>query len=888
WLPRLAARSRHLVLVSGLLLAVLPARGWLEAVRLTGLDPAAWFHRPAPVATLSTAAVVMVPPAEPAPAPTPRPGLGPCLAGAWLLGVAAALGVGWRRGRMGRANGMPVSIQEQSVLDLAREWLGVRRRVAMERRADARVPCARGLWRPLIVLPASDNLTPDELAAVVAHEVAHVARHDVGWAAVAGVARAVLWFHPLAWWVAARVAREAECACDALVTARVASVSVYLASLAKVCRHAVRAPLRASCASGGALSERMARMEREHALMQQPRWPAFAIVAALVLVPLTVASATGQPKPRPVPYTWSASVSRASDGTLACDARVVDASSGEVVMEPRVFFRGRDLATAKSGTGELSFVIEVQATSDSEAQVTFRARNGDKVLQEETIHIPIARPEEELPLAFGNRMQVQADGTTVLTVLAHDRDGRAEVWRHDFSWPLKGASEATGSHGPIAFRVVVRPLEDGSAAIEVTLNEPGRPAQISTSKVYHPDGPASETTKAETHTYGLRAGMERRPDGQLELHFRVVVAAGADEVMNGAILMPLVAPLVRGVPHGDDRLQVRAEPVGEGTVRLTLEVLREDQVVETSRAAFNFLQPEDQPLAAVALPPSATVRPYAWSVDLARLPARQLVAAVQVRDAATGSAIWRPALRFAVSGSADASARVGDVWLHLHARGVDVMSSTLDLEVVRGGEVLQREFGSFKARQASGKELQDRTTSQPLYALGLRWKVLGHGKTLCLATVTRSATGEVLMEMEHTLGRDDSASDTKVVGGHTLTFKVETPGRGPGKVELVVTQGDAVIERQGHSLTAPADTRRATGPPHPDGIQMHLDGARLGDVLTTFEHVTGHPVQAEVPVDAKVTVWLDDVPWPDALRQVLAQAGLVYTFDGRTIRVRKP
>lgn len=887
WLPRLAARSRHLVLVSGLLLAVLPARGWLEAVRLTGLDPAAWFHRPAPVATLSTAAVVMVPPAEPAPAPTPRPGLGPCLAGAWLLGVAAALGVGWRRGRMGRANGMPVSIQEQSVLDLAREWLGVRRRVAMERRADARVPCARGLWRPLIVLPASDNLTPDELAAVVAHEVAHVARHDVGWAAVAAAARAMLWFHPLAWWVAARVAREAECACDALVTARVASVSVYLAGLAKVCRHAVRAPLWASCASGGALSERMARMEREHTLMEQPRWPAFAMVAVLVLVPLTVASATGQPESRPVPYTWSASVSRAS-GTFACDARVVDASTGEVVMEPRIFFRGRDLATGTSRNGELSFVIEVQATSDSEARVTFRARSGDKAIQEETIYIPITAPDRELPLAIGSRIQVQGDGTTVLTVLAHDRVSRAEIWRHDFPLPLKGATEATGSHGPITIRVVVRPLEVGSAALDVTLNEPGQPGQISTSKVYFPDGPARETAKVELHTYGLRAGMERRPDGRLELHFRVVVAAGEDEVMNGAILMPLAVPLVRGVPHGDDRLQVRAEPAGDGMVRITLEVRREDQVVETARAAFNFLRPEDQPIAAMASPPSATPPPYAWGVDLARLPDERFVAAVQVRDAASGNAIWMPELRFAVSGSTDASARVGDVWLHVHADGVDAMSAALDLEAVRGGVVLQREAGSFQARQASRQESQDGTTSQALYSLGLRWRALGQGKTLCLATVKRSATGEVVMEMEHTLGRDDAASDTKVVGDHTLVFKVETPGQGPGKVELVVTQGGAVIERQGHSLTASSGTRVASGPPHPDGIQMHLDGVRLGDVLRAFERITRHPVQADVPVDAKVTVWLDDVPWPDALRQVLAQAGLVYTFDGQTIRIRNP
>jgi uncharacterized protein (TIGR03435 family) len=52
---------------------------------------------------------------------------------------------------------------------------------------------------------------------VLAHEFAHLRRHDALVSALAWLVKCVLWFHPLAWWVARQVSESAELACDAAV-----------------------------------------------------------------------------------------------------------------------------------------------------------------------------------------------------------------------------------------------------------------------------------------------------------------------------------------------------------------------------------------------------------------------------------------------------------------------------------------------------------------------------------------------------------------------------------------------------------------------------------------------------------------------------------------------
>jgi hypothetical protein len=74
-----------------------------------------------------------------------------------------------------------------------------------------RVPVTAGLVAPAILLPAdAPSWSAAKLAAVLAHERAHVGRRDPLWRFIGRAAVALCWFHPLAWLAASSIERIAE------------------------------------------------------------------------------------------------------------------------------------------------------------------------------------------------------------------------------------------------------------------------------------------------------------------------------------------------------------------------------------------------------------------------------------------------------------------------------------------------------------------------------------------------------------------------------------------------------------------------------------------------------------------------------------------------------
>jgi TonB family protein len=99
------------------------------------------------------------------------------------------------------------------------------------------VPFAWGLQNPVVVVPAEFLEWPNERRqAVLAHELAHIARHDISYTILARVACAVYWFHPLAWWAAAQMRREADRACDDAVLRSGFDQSAYANDLVEIAR----------------------------------------------------------------------------------------------------------------------------------------------------------------------------------------------------------------------------------------------------------------------------------------------------------------------------------------------------------------------------------------------------------------------------------------------------------------------------------------------------------------------------------------------------------------------------------------------------------------------------------------------------------------------------
>jgi beta-lactamase regulating signal transducer with metallopeptidase domain len=79
----------------------------------------------------------------------------------------------------------------------------------------AAVPVTFGVRNPVILLPATwREWETQELAAVLMHEVSHVARRDPLVERLALIHRAIFWFSPLAWWLERHLADLAEQASD--------------------------------------------------------------------------------------------------------------------------------------------------------------------------------------------------------------------------------------------------------------------------------------------------------------------------------------------------------------------------------------------------------------------------------------------------------------------------------------------------------------------------------------------------------------------------------------------------------------------------------------------------------------------------------------------------
>jgi uncharacterized protein (TIGR03435 family) len=111
-------------------------------------------------------------------------------------------------------------------------------------------PGVVGLIRPILLLPGgiAERLTPSELNAVLAHELCHIRRRDNLFAAIHMAVEAIFWFHPLVWWIGARLVEEREGACDEEVLSQGNQPEVYADAILNICKLYVESPL--ACVSG--------------------------------------------------------------------------------------------------------------------------------------------------------------------------------------------------------------------------------------------------------------------------------------------------------------------------------------------------------------------------------------------------------------------------------------------------------------------------------------------------------------------------------------------------------------------------------------------------------------------------------------------------------------
>lgn len=189
-------------------------------------------------------------------------------AGACVLSLRLAAGVWWL-GRLPDVGEKQLQQRWQQRLDRLAAACGVRRPVALRLVEALDTPAAAGCWKPVVLLPVAvlARLPVEYVEALLAHELAHVRRHDYLVNLLQGVAEALLFYHPVTWWLSRRIHAERELVADRLAAGAIGEPRRLALALAALADHhaalrAVPRPALAALSHGGQLMSRIEQLVR--------------------------------------------------------------------------------------------------------------------------------------------------------------------------------------------------------------------------------------------------------------------------------------------------------------------------------------------------------------------------------------------------------------------------------------------------------------------------------------------------------------------------------------------------------------------------------------------------------------------------------------------------
>jgi uncharacterized protein (TIGR03435 family) len=232
----------------------------------------------------------------------------PWIVPAWLFGVIVLLArtaAGWWRVRR---------LHRRALSSMRSSWQHLGNRVASRLRLarmvrfvelpDVDVPLVIGCLRPIVVLPiaAMTQLNAAQVEAILAHELAHVRRHDYLVNLMQTLAETLLFYHPAVWWLSGRIRDEREHCCDDVAVAVCGEPVGYAAALAELEVWRGGELNLAAAATGGSLLNRVRRILRVEVLedSRTSPWTIVLVVAvAMSALTLTIVAQTPSLEPNP-------------------------------------------------------------------------------------------------------------------------------------------------------------------------------------------------------------------------------------------------------------------------------------------------------------------------------------------------------------------------------------------------------------------------------------------------------------------------------------------------------------------------------------------------------------------------------------------------------------
>ena len=193
----------------------------------------------------------------------------PWLVAGWALGVvllSVRLLGGWWHTRRLRTQGLsPLPPWCLDAISRLTACLRITRPVSFAVSLSIPAPVVIGHVKPLVLLPlaALSGLSPRQLEAILAHELAHVRRHDYLVNLIQTVIETLLFYHPAVWWVSSQLRVLREHCCDDLAVAACGDRKRYVQALLGLEHLRRESPLLALGATDGPLLARARRVLSE-------------------------------------------------------------------------------------------------------------------------------------------------------------------------------------------------------------------------------------------------------------------------------------------------------------------------------------------------------------------------------------------------------------------------------------------------------------------------------------------------------------------------------------------------------------------------------------------------------------------------------------------------
>lgn len=160
-------------------------------------------------------------------------------------------------------------------------------------------PMTFGFLKPVVLIPAGlvFHLSPAQLEAIIAHELAHIKRHDYLINLVQSSLEVLFFYHPSFWWISQTIKELRENAADDVVVKAGISPEVLAFGLAEVLNFAKQPTNELALAAGRKRNPTLQRIKRilGHPAQTYPQNPIISIPMILTLF-ITLGLATGTAK----------------------------------------------------------------------------------------------------------------------------------------------------------------------------------------------------------------------------------------------------------------------------------------------------------------------------------------------------------------------------------------------------------------------------------------------------------------------------------------------------------------------------------------------------------------------------------------------------------------